>query len=60
MVLVAILKKRLNLESSLYAILQVLSMTLFEKRSILQIFSEPETKFSGLDDSDLFPLFEDL
>jgi len=59
-VLVAILKKRLNLEPSLYAILQVLSVTLFEKRSILQLFSEPETKFSGLDDSDLFPLFEDL
>ena len=29
--LVAIVKKRLNLEASLYAILQILSVTLFEK-----------------------------
>jgi len=59
-VLVAILKKRLNLEPSLYAILQVLSVTLFEKRPIFQLFTEPETKIPGLNDSDCFPLFEDL
>ena len=40
-VLVAILKKPLHLEHSLYTILQVLSLTLFEKRPILQVFSEP-------------------
>ena len=39
-VLVAILKKRLALDQSLYTILQVLSLTLFEKRPILQMFSE--------------------
>ncbi|MDT8366287.1 MAG: transposase, partial [bacterium] len=35
-VLVAIIKKRLKLEASLYTILQVLSITTFEKTSILQ------------------------
>ncbi len=59
-VLVAILKKRLNLEHSLYAILQVLSVTLFEKCPLLQLFTEPGLKIPGLNDSDRFPLFEDL
>ena len=35
-VLVAIVRKRLSLESSLYQILQILSLTLFEKTPILQ------------------------
>jgi hypothetical protein len=39
-VLVAILKKRLNLTASLYQILQVLSVTPFEKVPILQLFTE--------------------
>ena len=34
--LVAIVKKRLGLEASLYKILQILSVTLFEKMPILQ------------------------
>ncbi len=38
-VLVAIVKKRLNLEQSLYNILQILSVTLFEKTPILQVLS---------------------
>jgi hypothetical protein len=38
-VLVAIIKKRLNLDSSLYTILQILSVTLFEKTPILQALS---------------------
>jgi len=38
-VLVAIIKKRLNLEMSLYTILQILSVTLFEKIPILQALS---------------------
>ena len=37
-VLVAILRKRLALEASLHEILQVLSLTLFEKVPILQAF----------------------
>ena len=43
-VLVAILKKRLQLEASLYTILQILSVTIFERISILQVFSNNEYK----------------
>ena len=39
--LVAILKKRLHLDSSLYTILQILSLTLFEKTPVLQALSQP-------------------
>ena len=38
-VLVAIVKKRLNLEASLYTLLQVFSLTLFEKMPIQQAFA---------------------
>jgi hypothetical protein len=39
-VLVAIVKKRLNLEASLYTILQILSVTLFEKVDMYQLLTE--------------------
>ncbi len=39
-VLVAIVKKKLGLDQSLYTILQILSMSLFEKPLILQAFSK--------------------
>jgi IS4 transposase len=44
-VLVAIVKKRLALDASLYTLLQILSLTQFEKMPILQALSqdEPET-----------------
>jgi transposase len=48
-VLVAIVKKRLDLSQSLYGILQILSVTLFEKTPILQLFSE---EHAVKDDSD--------
>jgi len=38
--LVAILKKRLHLEATLYTILQILSLTLFEKTPILQALAQ--------------------
>lgn len=38
--LVAIIKKRLNLEMSLYTFLQILSVTAFEKFSIYQLLTE--------------------
>jgi hypothetical protein len=41
-VLVAIIKKLLRLEQSLYTILQILSVTLFEKTPILQVLSTAE------------------
>ena len=39
-VLIAIMRKRLRLPHSPYAILQILSLTLFEKTSLLQVFAE--------------------
>jgi hypothetical protein len=59
-VLVAILKKQLNLTPSLYTILQVLSVTLFEKRPIDQLFSEPDIIDLVLLENERFPLFESL
>ena len=44
-VLVAILKKRLSIQESLYTILQVLSVTLFEKSPILEVLRDYETDF---------------
>ena len=41
-VLVAILKKRLDIDASLYTILQDLSVTVFEKTPLLQLLSEAE------------------
>ena len=43
-VLVAIIKKRLKLDLSLYTILQIFSITLFEKKPILQVFTETDYK----------------
>ena len=42
--LVAIVRKRLGLEASLYQILQILSVTLFKKTPILQAFGDPESQ----------------
>lgn len=39
-VLVAIIKKRLQLEQSLYTILQILSVTVFEKLPLLQVLTD--------------------
>lgn len=43
-VLVAIMKKRMQIDVSLYTILQILSISLFEKKPILQVFTEPGYK----------------
>ena len=47
--LVAILKKRLHLDLSLYTILQILSLTLFEKTSISQALAQPPRSVESLD-----------
>jgi hypothetical protein len=44
-VLVAIVKKRLALEASLYTLLQIFSITLFEKMPIPQALSEMTNTF---------------
>ena len=56
-VLVAIVKKELNLQQSLYSILQVLSVTLFEKTSILRAFSATETEERKSDFGNQLQLF---
>ena len=48
-VLVAIVRKRLTLEASLYQILQILSVTLFEKTPILQVLQASDSQ-EGLPD----------
>ena len=57
-VLVAILKKRLQLPYSLYTILQILSLTLFEKRPILQVFFEDSYAISEHEDPNQLELFD--
>lgn len=42
-VLIAIVKKRLNLQASLYTILQTISVTAFEKTPLNQLFALPHT-----------------
>jgi IS4 transposase len=56
-VLVAIVKKQLNLDQSLYSILQVLSVTLFEKTPILRAFSATDTGQEKVDSSNQLYLF---
>jgi len=48
-VLIAIIKKRLGLDQSLYTILQILSLSLFEKKPILSLFeaSDYESETAG-------------
>jgi len=57
-VLVAIIKKRLGLPHSLYTILQILSLTLFEKRPILQVFSEHQDAIQECADVNQLELFD--
>jgi hypothetical protein len=57
-VLVAIMKKRLRLPHSLYTILQILSLTLFEKKPILQVFFEDPYTINEHKDLNQLELFE--
>jgi len=57
-VLVAIVRKRLGLEASLYQILQILSVTLFEKVPILQVFQAPDSQDDLVDDGKQLILFD--
>jgi hypothetical protein len=57
-VLVAIVRKRLGLESSLYQILQILSLTLFEKTPILQGFQGGDSQDQLSGDANQLILFQ--
>ena len=56
-VLVAIVRKRLGLEVSLYQILQILSVTLFEKTPILQALQPSDSEEIGFDFANQLNLF---
>ena len=57
-VLVAIVKKQLGLELSLYKILQILSVTIFEKTPILEGFSNFNDEFTDAETCIQLNLFD--
>jgi hypothetical protein len=57
-VLVAIIRKRLGLKTSLYQILQILSVTLFEKTPILQALQPPDSRDDLVDSANQLNLFD--
>ena len=59
-VLVAIIKKRLKIDTSLYNILQVLSLTLFEKLPLIQLLDKSNNNPMSIEDSIQLNLFDNL
>jgi len=57
-ILVAIVKKRLNLDASLYTLLQILSVTLFEKMPLQQAFAASDYKTYNEAECNQLNLFE--
>jgi hypothetical protein len=57
-VLVAIVRKRLGLDASLYQILQILSLSLFEKMPILQALQPSDSQSDLADPSNQLILFD--
>lgn len=57
-VLVAIVKKRLNLTASLYEILQILSLTMFEQMPLHQLLTKTVGDHNSLDTANQLNLFD--
>jgi hypothetical protein len=57
-VLVAIIKKELKLNASLHTLLQILSVTLFEKVSLQQVLTEIDMSQNPLDSANQLNLFD--
>jgi IS4 transposase len=57
--IVAIIKKRLNLQESLYTILQVLSISLFERASMFQLLTFYDYTNNMVENSNQLNLFTD-
>ena len=55
---VAIIKKRLRLETELYTMLQILSLTLFEKIPLDQLLMKPDCKIDGDEMDNQLNLFD--
>jgi hypothetical protein len=56
-VLVAIIKKRLNIHASRYTILQILSLTVFERMPLNQVLTDADYNSNGPDSSNQLNLF---
>jgi hypothetical protein len=52
-VLIAIIKKRLDIKADLYTILQILSLTLFEKTSLIQLLADVEHTVETIDQDNM-------
>ena len=57
-VLVAIIRKRLALDASLYQVLQIFSVTIFEKTPLLQVFQEGISQTDLSEDTNQLILFD--
>jgi hypothetical protein len=57
-VLIAIIKKQLGLKESLYTILQILSLSLFEKKPILSLFEDDDLQLEITDSPNQLNLWE--
>jgi len=57
-VLVAIIKKKLGLKTSLYTILQILSVTIFDKMSLYQSLANSDYNLRNTDSANQLNLFE--
>ncbi len=58
LILVAIIKKRLLLKASLYTILQILSLTTFEKMPLYDVLSRDGYKPNKYEDPNQLTLFD--
>ena len=56
-VLVAIIKKRLNIQASLYTMLQILSVTAFDRMPLIQLLAETDCSLSQNDINNQLNLF---
>jgi hypothetical protein len=56
--LIAIIKKKLNLDVSLYTLLQILSVTIFEKMPLQQAFQENGTAFNTMENRNQLNLYD--
>jgi len=56
-VLVAIMKKQLNIQASLYTILQVLSVSTFERTLLFQLLTQPDYKTEPIENDNQLVLF---
>ena len=56
--MIAIIKKTLKIEMSLYKILQILSVSVFEEKSILQLLTESNYKTERYHDPNQLILFD--